>query len=182
MENSGVQSIDLKVVLHRTVSGGYGDLVTRRTGHAVRYGVEEHLGETDAKQVAVIDFSHVRCLEFSCADEIVGKLLLTHGRGRHFLLRGVSRGQQDAIEPVLERYGLAVVAEDRSGSLRVLGRVSEGARRAFELMTQHGGAAVEDMIGQLELSHAAAREAIDELIERRLALCHATGNGVVSLA
>ncbi len=177
-----MHSIDLKVVLHRTVSGGYGDLVTRRTGQAVRYGVEEHLDEGDAKRVAVIDFTHVRCLDFSCADEIVGKLLLAHGRVRHFLLRGVSRGQEDAIEPVLERYGLAVVAEDRSGSLRVLGRVSDGARRAFDVVTQHGGAAVEDMIGHLELSDAAAREVIDELIERRLAMCHATGDGVVSLA
>jgi hypothetical protein len=52
-----MQRIDLKAILQRTVSGLYGDLVTRPTGQAVRGGVEEVLADLDGEQVAVIDFS-----------------------------------------------------------------------------------------------------------------------------
>ncbi len=38
-----MQRIDLKDVLSRAVSGPYGDLVTRRTGQAVRSEIEEML-------------------------------------------------------------------------------------------------------------------------------------------
>ncbi|MEJ2237442.1 MAG: hypothetical protein P8X82_04015, partial [Gemmatimonadales bacterium] len=60
----------------------------------------------------VIDFGAVGCLDISCADEIVGKLLLDHGQVRYFLLRGVTEAHCEAINWVLERHGLAVVAED----------------------------------------------------------------------
>ncbi len=177
-----MSSIDLKVVLQRTVSRGYGDLVTRRTGQAVRFGVEEHLAAHSDGEVAVIDFSGVRCLDFSCADEIVGKLLLTHGRLRYFLLRGVSEGQVVAIEQILERYELAVVGEDRSGQMRVLGTISEPVRKTFHLVVESGDAGVDDVAGRLDVSHDAARDALDQLVQLRLAMEGRAANRVVSLA
>ncbi len=177
-----MSSIDLKVVLQRTVSRGYGDLVTRRTGQAVRFGVEEHLAAYGDGEVAVIDFSGVRCLDFSCADEIVGKLLLTHGRLRYFLLRGVSEGQAVAIEQILERYELAVVGEDRSGQMRVLGNISEPVRKTFHLVVERGDAGVDDVVGRLEVSHDAARDALDQLVQLRLAMEGRAANRVASLA
>ena len=66
--------IDLQCILRETVSAMYGDLVTRSTGQAVRCGVEQVLAEYDGEQVAVIDFTGVRLLDLSCADEIVAKL------------------------------------------------------------------------------------------------------------
>ncbi|NIU79845.1 MAG: hypothetical protein GWN71_41805, partial [Gammaproteobacteria bacterium] len=69
-----MQRIDLRHILRHTVSDLYGDLVTRPTGKAVRHGIEQALARADGRQVAVIDFSTVRCLDISCADEIVGKL------------------------------------------------------------------------------------------------------------
>ena len=177
-----MSSIDLKVVLQRTVSRGYGDLVTRRTGQAVRFGVEEHLEAYGDGEVAIIDFSGVRCLDFSCADEIVGKLLLTHGRVRYFLLRGVSEGQVVAIEQILERYELAVVSEDRSGQMRVLGKISEPVRKTFHLVVESGDAGVDDVVGHLDVTHDAARETLEQLVQLRLAMEGHAANRVVSLA
>ena len=177
-----MSSIDLKVVLQRTVSRGYGDLVTRRTGQAVRFGVEEHLADDDENDVAVIDFSGVRCLDFSCADEIVGKLLLAYGRARYFLLRGVSEGQVIAIEQILERYGLAVVSEDRNGRMRVLGAVSEPVRKTFHLLAESGDAGIDDVVGLLHVSQEVAREALNELVQLRLAMTGHAANRVISLA
>jgi hypothetical protein len=130
-----MQHIDVKAILERTVSMTYGDLVTRPTGKAVRGGIEAALQETDGEQVAVIDFGTVRLLDYSCADEVVGKLLLEHGRARYFLLQGVTASHCEAIEPVLERHGLAAVARDREGRVRVLGHVPAGAREALSFLT-----------------------------------------------
>ncbi len=130
-----MQRIDVKAILERTVSMTYGDLVTRPTGKAVRGGIEAALQEADAEQVAVIDFGTVRLLDYSCADEIVGKLLLQHGRARYFLLQGVTASHCEAIEPVLERHGIAAVARDRDGRVRVLGHVPPGARETLAFLT-----------------------------------------------
>jgi anti-anti-sigma regulatory factor len=181
MPNADVISIDLCGVLHTQVSRGYGDLVTRPTGQAVRSGVEEHLASNEA-DVAVIDFSGVRCMDYSCADEIVGKLLLAHGRARYFMLRGVSDGQCEAIETVLERYGLAVVIEDRTGRLRVLGAVADAVRKAFEHLVEYGPQSMSEGAGPLDLPPDTARAAFDELRDRRLALARTPDREVVPLA
>jgi hypothetical protein len=144
-------NIDLKSVLRRTVSDTYGDLVTRRTGKAVRDGIEEELQTLDVDQVAVIDFGTVRCLDYSCADEIVGKLLLAHGDARFFLLRGITASHRDAIEPVLERHGVAVAARDRDGTIRLLGPLDDTVRQAWAIVSDRGGAATQEVASALAL-------------------------------
>jgi hypothetical protein len=115
-----MRAINLRDVLQRTVSDLYGDLVTRRTGAAVRGGIEQELKGLE-NEPAVIDFGAVRCLDLSCADEIVAKLVLQYGSGR-FFLRGVSPSQRDALEPVLERHGLAVaLVAAETGRLELIG-------------------------------------------------------------
>jgi hypothetical protein len=162
--------IDLKVILQDTVSNGYGDLVTRPTGRAVRGGVVEALACLDGEQTAIIDFSAVRCLDISCADEIVGKLLLQYGAARLFLLYGVTAAHCDAIEQVLERHRLAVVARDRDGKIQVLGPLAEPARRAFGILSDRGPAAPEEVATELAVGPEVARRALEELRTLRLVL------------
>src|SRR5207253_176085 len=71
-----IQHIDVHAVLQESVSGVYTDLVTRPTGRVVREGIERAMA-TAAGEVAVarIDFTRVGCIDYSCADEIVAKLL-----------------------------------------------------------------------------------------------------------
>jgi hypothetical protein len=159
--------IDLKDVLGRTVSGVYGDLVTRRTGHAVRCGIERLLDDGES-ETAVIDFGTVRLMDHSCADEIIGKLLLHHGGAPYFLLTGLDPSHEDAIEPVLERHGLAVVARDRTGTLKLLGALPEPAHRAFRLLADDGPAVLDEVAAKLALSPAAAREALEVLRARHV--------------
>ncbi|MDH3291735.1 MAG: hypothetical protein OEO20_13790 [Gemmatimonadota bacterium] len=130
-----MQLIDLKAILQHTVSSAYGDLVTRPTGKAVRDGIEAALDDLDTEPVTVIDFSTVRLLDYSCADEIVGKLLLEQGGARVFLLQGVTASHCEAIEPVLRRHKLAAIARDREGRVRMLGAVPEDARKALSALT-----------------------------------------------
>jgi hypothetical protein len=167
--------IDLRDVLTRAVSGMYGDLVTRRTGQAVRDEIEQLLRDADGEQVAVIDFGTVRVLDMSCADEIVGKLLLKSDRARYFALVNLHDGHLDAIEPVLERHGLAVVAQTADGTVRVLGTLPDVARRAFGSLLTDGPAPTDEIARRLALTVDAARAAVDELLRLRLVLPEAGG-------
>src|SRR5258705_10470578 len=60
-------------------------------------------------------------IDFSCADEVVAKLLLRSAsaergsREAYFLFRGVTEDHWDAIETVLERHQLALVLETADG-------------------------------------------------------------------
>jgi hypothetical protein len=171
--------IDLKDMLQRTVSVLYGDLVTRPTGRAVRSGIEQALAGEATGDVAVIEFGTVGCLDFSCADEIVGRLLLDHGRARYFLLRGVSADQREAIEPVLERHGLIVVAQDRSGRVELLGPAPEDARRAFSVVTEMRTAAADDVAARLSVPTDRARATLDDLLARHVVL--ASGSAYLAL-
>ena len=161
-----MQRIDLKAILQRTVSGVYGDLVTRPTGQAVRSGIEHMLDDLEREQIAVIDFSTVRCLDISCADEIVGKLLLEHGR--NFLLYGVTASHCEAIEQVLEQHRMAVVARDRDGRVQLLGPVADTARQVFGVLSEAGPAAPGEIAEHLAVSMDAAHEALDELLAQHL--------------
>ena len=111
-----IQHIDVHAVLRRSVSGAYTDLVTRPTGRAVREGIEQAMADAS---IARIDFSGVGCIDYSCADEIVAKLL--RERLRVLLLSGLTDGHREAIEPVLAGHGLAVLLERADGTLEPLG-------------------------------------------------------------
>jgi hypothetical protein len=165
-----MQRIDLRLILQRTVSTLYGDLVTRPTGRAVRGGIEEALSRLDGEQVAVIDFTTVRLLDISCADEVVGKLLLQYGSARYFLLHGVSEAHREAIEPVLERHRLAVVAQDRDGAVQLLGPVEATVRRAFDLVRNGGVSGADEVAARLSVPVETARRVLNELLARRLVL------------
>ena len=115
-------AIDLGQEHSRTVTSFYSNLVTRPTGRAIRMGVESQLAEMEAGRrvcLSVLDFSQVRIMDYSCADEIVAKLLLRYaGADRpaeaYFVARGLEEHHRDAIEAVLERHSLLLVCEHGS--------------------------------------------------------------------
>lgn len=109
------QHIDVSDVLRQAVSESYSNLVTRPTGVAVRAYIEAQLqrSESDDGVVTIIDFSHVGMMDFSCADEIVAKLVMQQGDGRTvFVFSGLSETHIEAIDVVLERHGMALVSHE----------------------------------------------------------------------
>lgn len=174
-----INHIDLSSVLRRTVCDLYSDLVTRPTGAAVRDGIERQLAELGDRTLTVIDFSHVGLLDYSCADEIVAKLLMRYcatapeeapERDAYFLFRGVSDSHLDAIETVLERHALAIVAQTHEGATVLVGAVADGERRAWEAMCRLGRVAAAELAHELGLQPAEAEEALGTLCRRRLAM------------
>jgi len=132
-----IQHIDVHAVLQESVSGVYTDLVTRPTGRVVRERIERAMATSrDAVTVARIDFTGVGCIDYSCADEIVAKLL--RDRRAVVVLSGISDGHREAIEPVLAGHGLAALIErrDGSGELEALGAPEAAAALLHELVAR----------------------------------------------
>jgi hypothetical protein len=162
-----MQRIDLNDLLQRAVSASNGDLVTRHTGQRVRAAIEQVLAAERDGHVAGLDFGTVRCLDLSCADEIVGRLLREHGEAQ-FVLLNVTAAQRDAIEFVLERHRLAVVVQDAGGALDVVGTLPAPARDVFGALAAGGALAPDEVARRLGLSGDEVRAALDALRERHL--------------
>ncbi len=164
-------SIDVGEVLNRVVTSLYSHLVTRPTGRAVRMAIETQLQGAGESSLSLIDLSEVVILDFSCADEVVAKLLqrskesATHEA--FFVFRGVREPHRDQIQAVLERRGLAVVVETDPGAFRLLGQRTPGEDRAWEVLEGRGLVTREEAPELLE--DADDRAAFDRLVERRLA-------------
>ena len=121
-----IPPIDVHAVLQESVPGPYADLVTRPTGRAVRERIERAIADAP---VAWMDFTGVRCIDYSCADEIVAKLLRSV---QILLLKGVTEAHRLAIEPVLQGHNLAVVIQTGT-RLEVLGPPAAAALVCEEL-------------------------------------------------
>jgi hypothetical protein len=181
-----INHIDLGTVLRRTVCDLYSDLVTRPTGAAVRTGIEQQLADAEDRTLTVIDFTHVGLLDFSCADEIVAKLLISYcepagergvsgsplrpPRDCYFLFKGVSDSHLDAIDAVLQRRGLALVAQSDDGLLTLIGTVDDRERRAWEAVTRLGRAVPADIASEVGVAEPQAEELLDVLSRRRLVM------------
>jgi hypothetical protein len=166
--------IDLSSVLRQTLSCElYSNLVTRPTGAAVRTQIEALLATARERSLTVIDFSHVGMIDFSCADEVVAKLLLRYAAAEredheaYFLFRGVTDDHWDAIETVLERHGLALVLETTDGA-RIVGMVNDRERVVWEKVYELGRAGAVELAIALGSLPAEAERMLIALHRRRL--------------
>jgi hypothetical protein len=167
--------IDLSSVLRQTVACElYSNLVTRPTGAAVRDQIERLLGDAREKTLTVIDFSQVSMIDFSCADEVIAKLLMRYENDppphdAYFLFRGVTEEHWEAIEAVLERRGLALVMEQADG-IRVVGELGNEERRTWETIRQLGRATPVDLAEALDVTSIEVQRSLDALRRRRLVM------------
>ena len=170
-------AIDLTQLHRRTVTSFYSNLVTRPTGRAVRMGVESQIAELDRERhlcLSILDFSQVRVLDYSCADEIVAKLLLRYaGDDRptdaYFLARGLHEHHQEAIEAVLERHELLLVAEE-AGDARLLGPSDPLERTCWNALARNRRGSVEQIAGETGLPSSTVSATLSSLSHRRVAV------------
>lgn len=136
-------SIDVGALVRRTVASLYSHLVTRPTGRAVRTAIERRTAEAGARTLSVVDLSEVRVLDFSCADEVVAKLLLRCADeaspvDAFFLFRGVGPSHLGPIEEVLRRHSLSAVVETEPRTVQLLGSSSDAEVRVWSEIEERG--------------------------------------------
>jgi hypothetical protein len=167
--------IDVSIVLRQTLACDlYSNLVTRHTGAAVRGQIELLLSESPERAYAVIDFSQVSMIDFSCADEVVAKLLMRYvdddpPREAYFLFRGVGESHRDAIESALARHGLALAIEEADG-VSLIGVLSDVERHAWEASYRLGPSDVGEVARAIGVGEDETQATLDALGRRRLVM------------
>ncbi|MGQ0703967.1 MAG: hypothetical protein ACT4PM_12615 [Gemmatimonadales bacterium] len=167
-----MQRIDLAPLLRETVATPYSDLVTRSTGAALRIRIEQTISEASHRTI-LLDFTAVGLIDFSCADEVVAKLLLraADDQEHYVLLAGVSEHHLEAIDHVLERHGLSVAAlTEGEGLPRLLGSTNPDLAQAFQAVQRLGAGDAKRLAEALGWTVERAADALQSLALRRLIL------------
>lgn len=166
---------DLSDLVRRSVASLYSHLITRPTGQALRLGIESQIGELGTLCLSVLDFSDVRVLDFSCADEAVAKLILRYQRpdrpaDAYFVARGVGESHRGTLEAVLERHDLALVVDRRAADegVELLGTISTLEREAWDAIEELEAADLTAIARRLGTREESTLSAVEALAERRV--------------
>ncbi len=165
-----IQTIHMGHVLQEEIHTPYCDLVTRPTGARVRDRIRAAIAEAKCR-TAFLDFSSIGLLDFSCADEVVAKLLRDPPPEwpDFVVLHGLNEAHREAIHHVLEHQALAILAVMRAGGCpAILGHVAPDARTAFERVAALAPATASDVAGALDWPLERTREVLDTLAQHHL--------------
>ena len=163
---------DLYKLLKEELKNGSGDLVARPSGHMIRERIEKDIaGENDGAAVA-LDFSRIGIIDYSCADEIVAKLisrLLSGEYGdRYIVLTGLNENQKENVEVALERKDLAVIAHMKDGRDVLLGNLNNYLKETLHLVSEKGKIAAGELSEKFKLPANTSGTRLLNLHKKRL--------------
>jgi predicted DNA-binding transcriptional regulator len=165
--------IDLYQLLKEEIGNGSPNLVTRETGRIIRERVEREL---EKAEIIYLDFSKIGIIDYSCADEIIAKLvsrLLSGEYGVKFIvLTDLNSTQEENIHVALEKKKIALLKQTatkvltpKKGStakgpgLEIIGFIANHLREVFDLVNERGRLTAKELSDELnlELNTAATR-------------------------
>jgi hypothetical protein len=127
---------------HRLKLNTYGErLWTRDLARAIRVQVRERLEVLQPGAVLVLDTQGVEVFDYSFADELFGRTLLTLPHeypDRFVLVEGLSTYTQENLAKALETLGLMMI-ERREGRLQLIGKVHPAHQETFAAVVQAQG-------------------------------------------
>ena len=127
-------------LIKEELKNGSADLVTRQSGQVIRERIEKNIEKEKDGEVIALDFSKIGIIDYSCADEIVAKLisrLLSNEYGdKYILISGLNDNQKENIEVALERKDLSIMAEIKGGKKLLLGNLNNYLKETLELVVK----------------------------------------------
>ncbi|MBI3398471.1 MAG: DUF4325 domain-containing protein [Deltaproteobacteria bacterium] len=174
---------DLYKLLKEELGNGSSDLVTRPSGNKIRERIERDIVNEPEGTVVALDFSKIGIIDYSCADEIVAKLisrLLSGEYGeRYIVLSGLNENQKENIEVALERKELAVIGMMRRQPplnpplLRgtkgvVIGSLNKYLSDTLELIRKKGNITAKELSEEMNLEPNASGMRLLNLYKKRL--------------
>jgi hypothetical protein len=163
---------DLYKFLKEELGNGSKDLVTRPSGQAIRVRIERDIEKEPDGAAVALDFSKIGVIDYSCADEIVTKLvsrLLSGEYGdKYLLLVGLNENQKENIEVALERKDLAIMAEMRDGNRVVLGNLNNYLKDTLDFIVKKKKATSKDLSDARKLEANTSGTRLLNLHKKRL--------------
>jgi hypothetical protein len=163
---------DLYKLLKEELKNGSSDLVTRRSGQVMRERIEHDIQQEDERTVTSLDFTSIGIIDYSCADEIIAKLisrLLSGEYGdKYIILTGLSDNQKENIEVALERKDLAVMSETRVGARLLLGNLNNYLKETLAFIEKNKRVTAKDFSDVMKLESNTSGTRLLNLHKKRL--------------
>lgn len=163
---------NLHKILKEELKNGSSDLVTRPSGQVIRDRIERDIAKEDNGAVIALDFSKIGVIDYSCADEIVTKLisrLLSGEYGdKYIFLAGLNENQEENIEVALERKGLAAMAKKRNGEKVLLGNLNNYLKETLNLILKKGKITAKELSRDMNLEANTSGTRLLNLHKKRL--------------
>ncbi len=163
---------DLYKFLKEELVNGSKDLVTRPSGEKMRRRIEQDMEKEPDGTVVALDFEEIGIIDYSCADEIVAKLVsrLLGGEygDKYLILTGLNENQKENIEVALERKDLAVMAAMRTGDRIVLGNLNNYLKDTLAFVSVRGKVTAKDLADARRLGANTSGTRLLNLHKKRL--------------
>lgn len=163
---------DLYKLLKEELKNGSADLVTRNSGQVIRERIERDIAGEKGGEVIALDFSKIGVIDYSCADEIVAKLIsrLISGEygDKYIVLSGINENQKENIEVALERKDLALMAEMKDGKKILIGSLNNYLQETLNFISKKGKITANDLSAALKLPANTSGTRLLNLYKKRL--------------
>jgi len=163
---------DLYKFLKEELVNGSKDLVTRPSGEKIRRRIERGMEKEPDGAVVGLDFAKIGIIDYSCADEIVAKLVsrLLGGEygDKYLILTGLNENQKENIEVALERKDLAVMASMKDGGRIVLGNLNNYLKDTLAFISVRRKATAKDLADARKLEANTSGTRLLNLHKKRL--------------
>src|SRR3989339_1045510 len=167
-----MQTYNLYKLLKEELKNGSNDLVTRTSGQVIRERIERDIAQEEEGAVIALDFSKIGIIDYSCADEIVAKLisrLLSGEYGdKYITLIGLNENQKENIEVALERKELAVMAQMKDERKILLGSLNNYLKETLNLILKKGKITAKDLSESMKLEANTSGTRLLNLYKKRL--------------
>jgi len=167
-----MQTYNLYKLLKEELKNGSNDLVTRTSGQVIRERIERDIAQEEEGAVIALDFSKIGIIDYSCADEIVAKLisrLLSGEYGdKYITLTGLNENQKENIEVALERKELAVMAQMKDERKILLGSLNNYLKETLNLILKKGKISAKDLSEIMKLEANTSGTRLLNLYKKRL--------------
>jgi len=167
-----MNTYDLYKLLKDELKNGSSDLVTRRSGQVMRERIERDILQEGERTVTALDFADIGIIDYSCADEIITKLisrLLSGEYGdRYIILTGLNENQKENIEVALERKDLAVMAETQDGARLLLGNLNNYLKETLSFIETNRRVTAKDFSDAMKLEANTSGTRLLNLHKKRL--------------
>lgn len=163
---------DLYKLLKEELQNGSSDLVTRPSGQVVRSRIERDISKVKDGEVIALDFSQIGVIDYSCADEIVAKLIsrLLGGEygNKYIILTGLNENQKENIEVALERKNLAVIVKMKDGKKVLIGSLNNYLKETLNLILKKGRLTAKELSEAMNLEANTSGTRLLNLYKKRL--------------
>ncbi len=167
-----MQTYNLYKLLKEELRNGSKDIVTRQSGQVIRSRIERDIEKEKEGKIIAIDFSNIGIIDYSCADEVVTKLisrLLSGEYGdKYIILTGLDENQKENIEVALERKELAVIAEMGNGEKILLGSLNNYLKETLNFIIKQDKITAGDLSESLKLPANTSGTRLLNLHKKRL--------------